>query len=140
MVEYRHTRKGTKPPYSNPGNCCWCNTPVEGRRKRWCSDLCVAQYKATTPDGLRRECLKRDLGVCAICARACLGLTWTQKLELGISRNRRDAWDADHIIPLIEGGTNWMNNIRTLCLPCHKAQTKTLAGRRKKKKGPHEHH
>lgn len=38
-------------------------------------------------------------------------------------------WHADHIIPLAEGGTNAMANIRTLCVPCHKAETAALARR-----------
>jgi hypothetical protein len=42
-------------------------------------------------------------------------------------------WDADHILPVVEGGGNCgLDNIRTLCCICHNAQTKELAGRRKK--------
>jgi len=40
------------------------------------------------------------------------------------------AWDMDHEVPLIEGGTNDMTNLRVLCRPCHKRVTKELAGRR----------
>jgi 5-methylcytosine-specific restriction protein A len=40
-------------------------------------------------------------------------------------------WDADHVNPVIEGGgTCGLENIRTLCIPCHKAETKKLAKRR----------
>lgn len=38
-------------------------------------------------------------------------------------------WHADHIVPLAEGGTNALSNIRTLCVPCHKAETAALARR-----------
>lgn len=38
-------------------------------------------------------------------------------------------WHADHILPLAEGGTNALANIRTLCVPCHKAETAALARR-----------
>lgn len=38
-------------------------------------------------------------------------------------------WHADHIVPLAEGGTNALANIRTLCVPCHKAETAALARR-----------
>lgn len=39
-------------------------------------------------------------------------------------------WEADHIVPVVEGGTHALENLRTLCVPCHKGQTKLLAGRR----------
>ncbi len=35
----------------------------------------------------------------------------------------------DHRIPLVEGGANTLTNLRTLCLDCHKGETKLLAGR-----------
>lgn len=39
-------------------------------------------------------------------------------------------WEADHIIPLIEGGENILANMRTLCILCHKIETRKLARRR----------
>jgi 5-methylcytosine-specific restriction endonuclease McrA len=39
-------------------------------------------------------------------------------------------WQADHVIPLIEGGAFGIENARTLCLPHHKAETRALAQRR----------
>ena len=43
-------------------------------------------------------------------------------------------WDADLIIPVKEGGGMCgLENIRTLCIKCHKMETKKLA--QKKKKG-----
>jgi 5-methylcytosine-specific restriction endonuclease McrA len=38
--------------------------------------------------------------------------------------NCRDWWEADHIIPHSEGGEYVLENMRTLCIPCHKARTK----------------
>jgi 5-methylcytosine-specific restriction endonuclease McrA len=36
-------------------------------------------------------------------------------------------WDADHIIPVKEGGGMCgLENIRTLCIKCHKEVTKSL--------------
>ena len=43
---------------------------------------------------------------------------------------QRSWWEADHIHPLIEGGAHTIDNIRTLCIWCHKAETAKLAGRR----------
>jgi hypothetical protein len=41
----------------------------------------------------------------------------------------RSLWDADHITPLAEGGSNHIDNLRTLCVPCHQAETKALRAR-----------
>jgi len=40
-------------------------------------------------------------------------------------------YEIDHIIPVVEGGgCCGLDNLRTLCFPCHKSETKALAGRR----------
>jgi hypothetical protein len=36
----------------------------------------------------------------------------------------RDWWEMDHIIPHSEGGPMLLENMRTLCYPCHKRRTK----------------
>jgi 5-methylcytosine-specific restriction enzyme A len=38
-------------------------------------------------------------------------------------------WEMDHRIPLAEGGSSALDNLRTLCRACHRAETKALAGR-----------
>jgi len=44
---------------------------------------------------------------------------------------RRTYWDADHIVPVAEGGGEcMMANIRTLCFPCHQHVTKEQARNR----------
>lgn len=41
------------------------------------------------------------------------------------------AWEADHIVPVVEGGgLCGLENYRTLCLACHRAETAALAARR----------
>lgn len=48
---------------------------------------------------------------------------------------RTSGWDADHIVPVCEDGADLgIANIRTLCIPCHKAETKKLAARRAKRR------
>lgn len=43
----------------------------------------------------------------------------------------RDWWEADHIVPVVEGGgCCGLENYRTLCVPCHKRETAALAKRR----------
>lgn len=43
----------------------------------------------------------------------------------------RDLWEADHIQAVVHGGTHEPTNLRTLCLPCHKKATKSLAESRR---------
>ncbi len=44
---------------------------------------------------------------------------------------RRSLWDADHIVPVVEGGGECgLANMRTLCLKCHRAVTADLRRRR----------
>jgi len=43
----------------------------------------------------------------------------------------RNHWQADHIIPVEEGGgACGLENFQTLCDGCHKAKTKSQAGQR----------
>jgi 5-methylcytosine-specific restriction endonuclease McrA len=44
-------------------------------------------------------------------------------------------WDADHVIPVIEGGGECdLSNMRTLCLKCHRAQTLEIRRRLQERK------
>jgi len=38
-------------------------------------------------------------------------------------------WEADHIVPLAEGGDSSLENYRTLCIECHKSATRMLRRR-----------
>jgi len=42
------------------------------------------------------------------------------------------AKQVDHIIPLHQGGTDDLDNLEGLCLPCHEAKTARDMGRRAK--------
>lgn len=50
------------------------------------------------------------------------------------------SWEADHIVPVVEGGGSCgLENLRTLCTKCHKDETSKLAARRaeaKRAQGP----
>jgi 5-methylcytosine-specific restriction protein A len=49
----------------------------------------------------------------------------------GVSEETRSLWDADHIVPVIEGGGGCgLSNYRTLCVSCHRGETAQLASRR----------
>jgi 5-methylcytosine-specific restriction enzyme A len=139
--------------------CRRCGDPiVENRRRTFCSDECVHQWRLTSdPAYLRQQVFERDRGVCAGCrldTQALLryfprGWRYYQRIgerqvvssaewielcrALGIPQSRAEnasLWDADHIIPVIEGGGECdLSNIRTLCICCHRAATMELRRR-----------
>ncbi len=124
--------------------CAWCEAELAPRRRTWCTDRCAdAYWNAATWRGLRVQLGKRDRGVCALCRVDCRELRRTYArlpkgeragfaASYGIPARRRRTtwWDADHVVPIAEGGLNSLDNLRTLCIRCHKAQTKSLAARR----------
>lgn len=51
------------------------------------------------------------------------------------TRMRKSLWDADHIVPVVEGGGECdLANIRTLCVRCHRTVTAALRERIRKAK------
>lgn len=126
--------------------CCHCATPLEGRRRDWCSDECAQRYMIRTGDqgAARRFLFARDVGVCALCktdTRAVLRELLHRHRDGNyrhgsveqiptVGEWQRARWEADHTVPLVEGGSRDPENLRTLCRPCHKCQTAALAARR----------
>jgi 5-methylcytosine-specific restriction protein A len=125
--------------------CRWCNLEVPPKRSTFCSDWCVNEWKLRTQPGyLRDQVFERDRGICAGCGIDCEAeirrlkrVRAEKRAEAwkawGLRpRQRRTLWDADHIIPVVEGGGECdLDNIRTLCLRCHKRETALLRERRK---------
>lgn len=111
--------------------CCWCGTtPLPKRRRNWCSAKCVDEYLAlcpTGPKGYVRQTLLRDQGKCVAC-QAPGHIPWPPKARRETSH--LPTHQVDHIIPVIEGGSNESANLRTLCEACHKIETAKLAKRR----------
>ena len=111
--------------------CRWCNLEVPPRRFTFCSAWCVHEWRLRTDPGyLREQVFLRDRGVCALC-----GSDTNRRRELlarwGLKRlTRKTLWDADHIVPVAEGGGECdLENLRTLCLICHRRQTQELRSR-----------
>lgn len=48
----------------------------------------------------------------------------------GLLGGQGHVYECDHIVPQVEGGGHAADNLRTLCIPCHKAETSKLAARR----------
>lgn len=50
----------------------------------------------------------------------------------------RTLWEADHAVPLVEGGDPGPENIRTLCIPCHRRVTRELRARLARARRPQQ--
>lgn len=121
--------------------CRWCELEVPPRRQTFCSDWCVHEWRLrTNPGYLREQVFERDRGVCAACGIDCEAEMRRLKRSgrrldawdaWGLRpRQRRSLWDADHIVPVVEGGGECdLSNMRTLCLRCHRAATADLRTR-----------
>jgi 5-methylcytosine-specific restriction protein A len=144
--------------FGNP-LCRECGGPVRAPRRTFCSETCVDALRVrTSPSAARERVFARDRGICAACGldtqallrrlRRCPKLgtragisAQARDLVRGFEaavrfhrsgvRIRRSLWEADHIVPVVEGGGGCgVENLRTLCLPCHRAVTAKLTARR----------
>ncbi|HTB19848.1 MAG TPA: HNH endonuclease signature motif containing protein [Bryobacteraceae bacterium] len=133
------------PKGANGRNLCrWCNLEVPKGRVTFCSAWCVEEWRVRSDPGyIREKVLERDRGTCAQCGVDCLHAERELKRLRGAARlkaflawglragSRKSLWDADHIIPVVEGGGECdLENIRTLCLKCHRTATAELRKRR----------
>jgi len=128
--------------------CRWCELEILAKRRRtFCSDYCVHQWRLRTDPGyLRDQVFARDRGVCDLCQADTVAIYNALKRARGAARvaglslygmktisARRSLWDADHIKPVAEGGGQCdLDNLRTLCLPCHREVTAELRLRLRK--------
>jgi 5-methylcytosine-specific restriction endonuclease McrA len=125
--------------------CRWCGTEVPKPRRTFCSDACVHQWKLRTDPGyLREKVFERDGGVCAQCGVDTVAIRRDmRKLDYAARKkflkqwglregSRKSLWDADHVLPVAEGGGQCdLSNMRTLCLKCHRHATAALRARMK---------
>ena len=126
--------------------CRWCNLEVPKGRLTFCSEWCVNEWRLRSDPGyLRDQVFERDKGFCAGCGLDCekehrrvkrlRGAARVQAwAQWGLKPNqRRSLWDADHILPVAEGGGECdLENMRTLCLTCHREATTLLRERLKR--------
>ena len=102
----------------------------------------------TDPGYLREQVFARDRGVCAKCGVDTVALQRDKRrLDYAARRqflkrwkltekSRKSLWDADHIVPVAEGGGQCdLSNMRTLCLMCHRQATAALRERMKGRGG-----
>ena len=120
--------------------CRWCSLEVPPGRRTFCSDWCVTEWRLRSDPGfLRERVFERDRGICALCGSNTVE-AWNRLRRLRGPRrlaalagwglrgmSRSSLWDADHIVPVCQGGGECdLENIRTLCLKCHRAATAEL--------------
>ena len=128
--------------------CRRCSSEVPKGRQSFCSQACVDEWSIRTNPGFAaRKVEERDKGVCAICRRDTEALKaefralphgYTNRLawlsERGLPKgliSRRRWFDVDHILPVVEGGGSCgLDNLRALCVVCHKVVTAQLAAKR----------
>lgn len=123
--------------------CRRCASEVPHGRRSFCSLECVHEWRLRTDPGyLRDQVFARDRGYCALCHMDTVRVyQWLRRLkgaartkavrEWSIMKLHRDSlWDADHIVPVAEGGGECdLTNMRTLCLKCHRKATLELRAR-----------
>lgn len=133
-----------------------CGREVGRGRSAWCSDECQndALIRAGFGTVIQDAVLNRDQGVCAICG-ADAGLAARIDRHLIVSRTSPPAeraekqaaretflqlwgasswsphlWEADHVVPVSEGGAGCgLEGYRTLCRPCHSRESGLLRRR-----------
>ena len=120
------------------------------RRRTFCSEFCVHQWRLRSDAGyLRAQVFARDRGVCAECGGDTRAIYAALRRARGTARaaglrfygmetidSRRSLWDADHIVPVAEGGGQCdLDNLRTLCVACHREATRRLRQRMLTKTG-----
>jgi hypothetical protein len=143
-IEGGRADRDSLPKGPNGRNLCrWCSLEVPAGRQTFCSSYCVHEWKLRSDPGyLRDKVFERDRGICALCGADTLSLR-KHKRKLGYAERlafehewgrRKTLWDADHIVPVAEGGGECdLANMRTLCLPCHRRATAELRARLKSK-------
>lgn len=139
---------------------CKSPIQVTDKRKRsWCSVTChEAAWLDMSVSAQRRAIFRRDRGICAMCGdNTTAGLAFTEwhardwsnaafdffgrrfadDLYYALMRSKRreehqGGWDADHIHEVFWGGGGGFNleNMQTLCKPCHKDKTAKMAAQR----------
>ena len=139
------------------GQCRWCKAKVQPPRRTFCGDACVHEYLIRSNNKyMRDQVWKRDRGVCAGCgvstsrigkavlaaqdagdvdkATAVLAMySIPHHRRIWRSKFRSAIFDVDHIQPVKTGGGQCgLDNLRTLCLPCHKAVTWAASAREKR--------
>ena len=166
MKRSRTVNEAFPPRFNAKGKklCRYCaRRLLKGRKRKWCSWKCAQQaYIRCSPGHMRHFVWRRDKGKCRLCgfdiqkmqddmreyrgkAIEKLGYyegtraanEYGRQLYGAKWRSESHSWEADHSLPISEAGDPFdPQNVRVLCLECHKEETaklrKRLAIRRKR--------
>lgn len=110
--------------------CRWCRGVVRPPRRTFCGEACVHEWKLRSDPGYVRDHVwKRDAGVCRLCGVDVRQAERRWKRERPMASDRlgrrrwraaRPRWEADHIVPVADGGGECgLDNYRLLCRSCH---------------------
>lgn len=118
--------------------CRTCGTETAPPRRTFCSDACVDWWRIRhDPEFAKARVFERDRGICVECSTDTIADIRHKLPELPVPRGKRvprrflSRFDMDHIVPVVEGGGSCgLENLRTLCKPCHRKATAALAKRR----------
>lgn len=110
-----------KPSFEKEGQCPWCGSQVQNKRRRFCSDECRRQFDNATvwnrgrdPYSLRM--IYRDNFTCQDC-----GEFHAMVNQFGMTIPIDDGnLQVHHILPVASGGGDEPSNLVTLCRNCHK--------------------
>lgn len=123
--------------------CRWCVQPIThadgrpDRRRNW-HPTCVTAYNAARDiRGWAQAVYEAAHGRCRACGAACEGKVGRTQFSPGTLLHPGGCqWEADHILPLADGGTWELSNGQLLCVPCHRHKTAAENSRRFKKVVP----
>lgn len=114
--------------------CRWCRTVVRPPRRTFCSDPCVHEWRVRTDlTYVREQVFARDQGTCQLCRTELRSAErrWRRQQPPPHDRtarrrwrHARPRWEADHVIPVADGGGDCgLENYRLLCRTCHVSVT-----------------
>lgn len=104
-----------------PGLCRWCDGPLEGKRRRWCSDECSWAFTSNHMwSAASRAARKRDDNACVQCGAS----ETLERVGHGWSAGLRSSLQVHHRTPVLGahsvfGCHHHLAGLVTLCKPCH---------------------
>ena len=126
--------------------CRQCGKETEPPRRSFCSTECVNAWKVRSQAGFAREqVFERDRGVCRACGldtelhKQLMYRVRNEKGEMAyrnliihyynLTQHQFDLdkhfYEVDHVVSVADGGGSCgLENLQTLCVPCHKRKTR----------------